>query len=88
MDIGSHGGGPGQTYGMIITVIVVLGILFLRNRSPRKLRVEMLWLRPIFFVVIVAATLAAAPPPITLLSVATMTLAGSCASTSIRKPTP
>jgi hypothetical protein len=75
MDIGSHGGGPGQTYGMIITVIVVLAILFLRNRRPRKLRVEMLWLRPVFFVFIVAATLAAAPPPITLLSVATMTLA-------------
>jgi len=75
MDIASHGGGPGQTYGMVITVVVVLGVLLLRNRRPRKLRVEMLWLRPVFFAFIVAATLAAAPPPVTLLSLATMTLA-------------
>jgi hypothetical protein len=74
MVIASYGGGPGHAYGLVITVMVVVGILVLRNRRPRKLLVERLWLRPVFFVAIVLATLAAAPPPITALSVATMTL--------------
>jgi hypothetical protein len=69
----AHGANP--AFGMIITVVIVVAVLVLRNRRPRKLRIEALWIRPVLFFVAIALALAAAPPPLAPLSVALMALA-------------
>ena len=61
-----------QLYRFIIPVAVVLLVLVLRNNRPRKLRIELLWVRPVLFTAILLATLIAAPPPLTTLSLALM----------------
>jgi hypothetical protein len=38
---------PTQTFAPMVMVAVVLLVLVLRNRRPRPLRVELLWVRPI-----------------------------------------
>ncbi len=68
-------GGPGQIVATVIAVAVVLGVMLLRNARPRKLRVELLWLRPVLFALIIAATLSASPVPMTLLSLSVLALA-------------
>ncbi len=69
----THGGSP--AIATTITVVIVLAVLFLRNRRPRKLRIEALWVRPVLFFVAIALTLAAAPPPLAPLALAVMALA-------------
>ena len=79
---GGHGNPFGaQGSGLIISVIVVLGIVLLRNSRPRKLRIERLWVRPMIFIALLALTLAAAPPPISLASIVALTsaLVAGCA---------
>ncbi len=49
-----------------ITVLVVIAVVALRNRRPRPLRVELLWLRPLMVCAVLAATLLAAPTFLTL----------------------
>ena len=65
-----HGGQ--HYYGLIIGVVIALAIVMLRNRRPRKLRIELLWVRPVLFTAILLATLVAAPPPLTPLSLGLM----------------
>ncbi len=68
------GGGP-RLYGTLITVAVVVAVLLLRNSRPRKLRIELLWLRPILFAVIIAFTLSASSFPLTGPSILVFALA-------------
>jgi hypothetical protein len=46
---------------------VVLLLLVLRNRRPRPLRVELLWIRPVLLLIIFGLGASRAPPPLTLL---------------------
>jgi len=66
------GAGHGQGYGLFIAIGVALVILLLRNRRPRKLRMELLWIRPLIFLALLATTAVAAPPPLTAMSIALM----------------
>jgi hypothetical protein len=70
-----------QGYGLLIALAVALAIILLRNRRPRPLRVERLWVRPVLFIAILATTVAAAPPPLTAPSLVLLAtaLAGGCA---------
>jgi hypothetical protein len=70
-----------QLYRMVIPIAVVLLILVLRNNRPRKLRIELLWVRPLIWTLILLAALTYQPPPMTLVSVALMAagLALGCA---------
>lgn len=62
--------GGGQPIGMVITLLIVSGVLLLRNQRPRRLRIERLWIRPALFVVLMGAMLAGLPPPPTPASAA------------------
>ena len=70
-----HGAGGSQAFGMIISLVIVIAVLFFRNRRPRRLRIEALWIRPVLFFAAIALTLAAAPLPLTPVSLAVMALA-------------
>lgn len=70
----SHAGG-GQMFGPIIIVVIVVAVMIMRNRRPRPLRIERLWIRPLIYMAIVSATVAAAPPPLTALSLLSMAVA-------------
>jgi hypothetical protein len=61
--------GP-QTVGVIIGLAIITPILLLRNSRPRKLRVELLWVRPAIWALIAAASFSRAPPPVSMLSAA------------------
>jgi hypothetical protein len=69
------GGGAGRIYGTLIPIAIVVAVLFLRNSRPRKLRIELLWIRPILFALIIASTLAASSLPLDAPSLAVFALA-------------
>ena len=62
--------GAGQIWATVIGLGVALTIVFLRNRKPRKLRIELLWIRPILFSLIIAAAIWSSKAPIGAISVA------------------
>jgi len=66
-DATGHGLGP-QNMSLLIGMAVALTIVLLRNRQARRLRVEMLWVRPVIFTVLVGASLVAEPPVLTPLA--------------------
>jgi hypothetical protein len=61
--------------GPLIAVAVGAGIILLRNRQARKLRIELLWIRPVLFAALIALNLFIAPPPITVLVIAALAIA-------------
>ena len=63
--------GP-RGYSLIIAMIIALTIILLRNRQARRLRVELLWIRPVIFTLIMGAGLVATPPALTPLAVVIM----------------
>ncbi|HXV00039.1 MAG TPA: hypothetical protein VG166_06050 [Caulobacteraceae bacterium] len=73
MGPGSYG--HGQVTGIVITLVVVIAVVLLRNSRPRRLRLEAMWIRPLIFVVLIAVSAFAAPPPLTPVSIATVALA-------------
>lgn len=68
-------GGGSQIYTTVIVAAVIVAILWMRNQRPRKLRVELLWIRPVLFAVIAGATLSASSLPTDRLSIAVLFLA-------------
>ena len=68
---------PGQSYGLIIGLALALLILLLRNRRPRALRVELLWVRPVIFLALLALSAAARPPPLTPSSIVLLVVAAA-----------
>ncbi|HEY2658852.1 MAG TPA: hypothetical protein VGI79_03965 [Caulobacteraceae bacterium] len=64
--------GP-QTTGLLIGLAIMVPILLLRNARPRKLRVELLWIRPAIWVVIAVLSFTQAPPPMSAAGLAIMT---------------
>jgi hypothetical protein len=69
------GDGPGQGTGLLIGLVVAVAILYLRNRKPRPLKIERLWIRPAIFVVLMGLTLASSPPPLDAASLGLIVLA-------------
>ena len=63
--------GP-QTTSILIGLAIMVPILLLRNARPRKLRVELLWIRPAIWVVIAALSFSQAPPPLSATGLAIM----------------
>jgi hypothetical protein len=64
--------GHGQGLSAIIAIGVGLLILLMRNRRPRELRIELLWIRPLIFLALLATSAIVTPPPLTALSIALM----------------
>jgi hypothetical protein len=72
--------GP-QTLTLFVPVLIILAVLVLRNRRPRPLRIDRLWIRPAIFLIGLATTLVAAPPPLSGPSLALLAaglIVGSC----------
>lgn len=49
-------------------------VIILRNRRPRRLRIETLWVLPAIYLALLASSLAAAPPPVTPVGVGLLLL--------------
>lgn len=59
----------------IVSLVLVGAMLLLRNRRPRPLNLERLWIRPVMAVVVIGLMLEQSPPPLTVMSVAVMVAA-------------
>ena len=64
------GGGSGGGTGLLIGLVIAVAILVARNRKPRPLKIERLWVRPAIFMVLMALSLSAYPPPVDAVSLA------------------
>jgi branched-subunit amino acid transport protein AzlD len=73
--MGYGGQGGGQIWGIVISMAVVLGLMMLRNRRPRRLRLEAMWIRPLIFIVLVGLTLVSAPLSTEPLAIGVMVVA-------------
>lgn len=62
--------GQGQGLAVFIPIIIAGALLFLRNRKPRPLRLNFLWVRPALSLLAVGALLYVAPPAPTVLNLA------------------
>jgi hypothetical protein len=61
--------GGGHTTSYYLPLVIGVLIIVMRNRRPRKLKVERLWLFPVIYLVMLVAGLSAAPPPVTFAAV-------------------
>jgi hypothetical protein len=73
--MGSGVPGGGQFYGLGVTLLVAVAVLAMRNRRPRRLRLEAMWIRPLVFLALIGLTFASVPPPLDALVVAVLLLA-------------
>jgi hypothetical protein len=66
----------GPHIGSVIAALAVVTVLLiLRNRRPRRLRLDRLWVRPVLAVILIGGSLFRSPPPFTAASVIIMLLA-------------
>jgi hypothetical protein len=72
-----HPGAQGGTQlsGLIITLLIAVVVLAMRNRRPRRLRLEAMWVRPVIFLALIILTFGAAGTPTDALSLAFLVLA-------------
>lgn len=68
-------GSGGQFYGLGITLLIAVAILAMRNRRPRRLRLEAMWIRPLIYLGLIGLTFAAAPPPQGALAISALAVA-------------
>lgn len=76
--LSGSGGTPGgilgpQAMSILIGLAIAVPILLLRNARPRKLRLELLWVRPGLLLLAGLSSFLRTPPPVDLLSLAVMT---------------
>ena len=69
----THGGT--QFSGLILTLLVAVVVIALRNRRPRRLRLEAMWIRPLIFLVLIGLTFTATSTPTDAASLSIMVLA-------------
>jgi hypothetical protein len=73
MQPGAHGGA--QLSGLILTLLIAIVVLAMRNRRPRRLRLEAMWVRPVIFLALIILTFGATVTPTDALSLAVLVLA-------------
>ena len=61
MDSGMQDGG--HIFGVGVTLLIVVAMMAMRNRKPRRITLEGMWVRPLIYFVLVAFTLAIAKIP-------------------------
>lgn len=66
--------GP-QATSMVFALVIMAVILVARNRRPRELNLQRLWIRPVLAILFITAMLYQSPPPLTVASVAVMVAA-------------
>ena len=65
----------GQLYGFGITLLIAVAVLAMRNRRPRRLRLEAMWIRPLIFLALIGLTFASVPLDLDALVISVLTLA-------------
>jgi len=60
---------------MVFALVMMAVILVARNRRPRELNLQRLWIRPVLAILFITAMLYQSPPPLTVASVAVMVAA-------------
>ena len=73
--MGSGMQGSGQFYGLGITLLIAVAVLAMRNRRPRRLRLEAMWIRPLIFLALIGLTFASAPLPRGALAISALAVA-------------
>ena len=73
MQPGAHGGA--QLYGLVLTLLIAIVVLALRNRRPRRLRLEAMWVRPVIFLALIVLTFGSTTTPTDALSLSVLILA-------------
>ena len=68
-------GSGSQFYGLGLTLLIAVAVLAMRNRRPRRLRLEAMWIRPLIYLALIGLTFVAAPPPQGALAIAALALA-------------
>lgn len=66
--------GP-QASSMVFALVIMAVILIARNRRPRELNLQRLWIRPVLAILFIGAMLYQSPPPLTVESLAIMVAA-------------
>ena len=61
-----------QLAPLLIGLAVIVPIVLRRNARARKLKIELMWLRPAIFVALALSLLISAPPPLTVVNLAAM----------------
>src|SRR5579863_7042175 len=69
----SHAGT--QLSGLILTLLAAVVVLALRNRRPRRLRLEAMWVRPLIFLALIGLTFTTTRTPTDAVSLAVIALA-------------
>jgi hypothetical protein len=59
----------------ILLILVVVARVALRNRKPRPLKIELMWIRPAIFLALAVVMLVGVPPPLTVIGVGSVLLA-------------
>ncbi|HWD68009.1 MAG TPA: hypothetical protein VG227_08615 [Caulobacteraceae bacterium] len=73
MQPGAHGGA--QLSGLILTVLIAIVVLAMRNRRPRRLRLEAMWVRPVIFLALIILAFGATVTPTDAPSLTALVLA-------------
>jgi len=60
---------------MVFALVIMAVILVARNRRPRELNLQRLWIRPVLAILFIGAMLYQSPPPLSVASVAVMVAA-------------
>jgi hypothetical protein len=60
---------------MVFALLIMAVILVARNRRPRELNLQRLWVRPVLAILFIGAMLYQSPPPLTVASLAIMVCA-------------
>jgi hypothetical protein len=61
-----------QWVGLAITAIIIVAVMLMRNRRPRRVRLGALWIRPLIYIALIAVAAFARIPPITPLGLICM----------------
>jgi hypothetical protein len=66
-----HAGGYGNSLsGLVITALIAVVVIALRNRRARRLRLEAMWVRPLIFLALIGLAFGATATPTDPLSIA------------------
>lgn len=61
--------GAGNPQQYLVVLAIALVVIVLRNRRPRRLKVERLWIFPLIYLAFLVSGLVALPPPLTPVSI-------------------
>lgn len=74
---GQGAGGAGNPQQYLVVLAIALVVIVLRNRRPRRLKVERLWIFPLIYLAFLVSGLSASPPPVTPISIGVLVVSAA-----------